>query len=270
MKKRFFALIICFSLFLLVSCSGNQNSDPVNMDDLLQIHAWLLDDELEGTGNWGYTDPSTKTFPRKEDGNGYWIPDDGVTQVDNQDVFEYDRILPGIPRVMAPMSMYMSRDDGNHIGYANLNLFVDYDGVVKVKKLEPNDSSIRLRYSLNGAPIEAEEFSVTGPCGFNICPVGKEVVSEGTHTLVTSDTLVGKEYTIKIQGCTLGGDPVITAVVKLTAIPDPEYPWQTIHKGRYGELHNSYEERTRFCSVEIVSYTYSEMYILGGAIGSIE
>ncbi|MBR3998095.1 MAG: hypothetical protein IKI93_07105, partial [Clostridia bacterium] len=109
-----------------------------------------------------------------------------------------------------------------------------------------------------------------GPCGFNICPVGKKVVSEGTHTLVTSDTLVGKEYTIQIQGCTLGGDPVITAVVKLTAIPDPEYPWQTIHKGRYGELHNSYEERTRFCSVEIVSYTYSEMYILGGAIGSIE
>ena len=73
MKKRFFALIICFSLFLLVSCSGNKNSDPVNMDDLLQIHAWLLDDELEGTGNGGIRILPQRRFPvkRTETGTGF-------------------------------------------------------------------------------------------------------------------------------------------------------------------------------------------------------
>jgi len=263
-------MIMFLALLLCASCSGSKTSDPVNMDELLKISTWLLDDELEGTGNWGYIDPSTRTYPRQEDGDGYWIPDDGVTKVANQDVFEFDRIELGVPRTMAPMSMYMTRDNGDHIGYSNLNLYIDYDGIAEVKKLEPNDSTIRLKYSLNGAPIEAEEISVTGPCVINVCPVGKEVVSEGTQMLVDRDTLTGKEYTLQIQGCTLGGNPVITAVVKLTSIPDPEYPWETIHAGRYGEFRRSYEERTRFCSIELISYTYSEMYILGGAVGNIE
>jgi len=61
----------------------------------------------------------------------------------------------------------------------------------------------------------------------------------------------------------------VTAEVKITAIPDPEYPWQTI-QGKYGEFNASCEERSHFCSIELVSYPFSEMYILRGEAGNIE
>lgn len=269
-KRILIGAAVLALLMVCTSCSGNKNQEPVNMDELMKVSAWLLDDELEGTGRWGYISPEEKTYPRKADGDGYWIPDDGVTQVANEDVFEYESLEVGVPRTMAPMSMHMARDKGDGINYTNLNLFIDFDGIVKVRKLEPDDSSIRLRYSLNGPPVGAEEISLTGPCGINICPVGKVLVTEGVgDSLVSSDTLTGKEYTLEIQGCSMGGEPIVTAVVKLTAIEDPEYPWQTVHANHYTEHHRANEERTRFCSVELVSYTYSEMYILGGAAGNL-
>lgn len=162
------AAFLALLLLSCTACTGNKNQEPVNMDELMKIGTWLLDDELEGTGRWGYIASSTRTFPYTADGNGYWIPDEGV-----------------------------------------------------------GDS------------------------------------------LVSSDTLAGRDYTIQIQGCSMGGEPIVTAVVKLTAIEDPEYPWQTIHSTHYGEHHRANEERTRFCSVELISYTYSEMYIFGGAAGEL-
>ncbi len=271
MKKKWLeAALLVLILLACSACTGNKNQEPVDMDELMKINAWLLADELEGMGRWGYISEAEKTYPRRADGDGYWIPDDGVTEVANEDVFEFDALELGVPRTMAPMSMHMARDRGEAINYTNLNLFIEFDGIVKVRKIEPDDSSIRLRYSLNGPPVGAEEISLTGPCSINICPVGKVLVTEGvSDSLVSADTLTGKEYTLEIQGCSMGGEPIVTAVVKLTAIEDPEYPWQTIHEGHYTEHYRAGEERTRLCSVELVSYTYSEMYILGGAAGEL-
>ncbi len=168
---------------------------------------------------------------------------------------------------MAPMTLHMARDKGKAINYSNLNLVVDYDGIVKVQKIDPTDSSIRLRYSLNGIPEEADGIEINGPCTINICPVGKVLASIGLDTLITPDTLEGKEYLLEIQGCLLSGKPVVTATIKITALPDPQYPWKTVHEGQYTELYQSNEKRTRFCSVELVSYTYSQMYILSGEGG---
>jgi len=265
-------LILCILiLFCCTSCGNKSTEEPVNMNELMKINAWLLDDELEGTGQWGYISEAEKTYPRYEDGDGYWIPDDGVTQVENEDVFEFEALELGVPRIMAPMTMYMTRSDGNHIGYSNLNLHIDFDGIIEVEKVEPQDDSIILKYSLNGPPIAEDNIQISAPCGINICPIGKEHwMGEKQNTVIQRDTLVGKEYIIRIRGCTLGGDPVVTAEVKLTAIPDPEYPWETVHDGRYNAVLTSGEERTRFCSVELVSYTFSEMYILRGEAGNIE
>jgi hypothetical protein len=166
------------------------------------------------------------------------------------------------------MTMHMAREKGDGINYSNLNLHIDFDGIIEVEKVEPQDDSIILKYSLNGPPIAEDNIRISAPCGINICPIGKEyLMGEKQNTVIHRDTLVGKEYTIRIRGCTLGGDPVVTAEVKLTAIPDPEYPWETVHDGRYDAVITSGEERTRFCSVELVSYTFSEMYILRGEAG---
>jgi len=263
-------LVSILMILVCTSCSSPESQEPVNMDELLKIRTWLMDDELEGTGRWGYVSLEEQLTSYKGNGDGYWIPDDEKTQVANEDVFELEALEVGVPRTMAPMSMNMKREHGDSINYANLILDIEFDGLVKITKIEPNDDSIQLRYTVNGPAIEANDISIQAPCIIEVCPLGKVPASNSIGFYVTRDTIVGKEYILQIQGCSMGGDPIVTAQVKLTAIPDPEYPWETVHSGRYGELNEMGEERTRFCSVELISYTYSEMYILGGAVGNID
>lgn len=267
--KRIIAYMILI-LFICTSCSGNKSQETVNMDELMKIRTWLLDEELEGTGSWGYISLEEQISSPKDNGGGYWIPDDGKTQIANEDVFVLEALEVGVPRTMAPMTMNMKRDKGNSINYANLILDIEYDGLVKIVKIEPNDSSIQLRYTVNGPAIKADDISIQAPCIIEVCPLGKVTAADERGFSITRDTIVGKEYILQIEGCSMDGDPIVTAQVKLTAIPDPEYPWETVHDGRYGELYGMGEERTRFCSIELISYTYSEMYLLGGALGKID
>ena len=266
--KRIAAALLA-SAFVLLSCGGASSDEAKDPEEIMRISTWLLDRDLEGKGQIGFIPESEKTYPRVEDGSLFWVPDEEGADVPNEDLFVYESLEVGVPRIMAPMTLYMARSGGS-IGYTNLNLFVDYDGIVRVTKIEPSDSSIRLRYSLNGIPQEAEGIEINGPCGINICPVGKELASEATSVLVAQDTLVGKEYTLRIEALTLGGKNAATAVVKLTAVPDPLYPWQTVHEGQYREFYRSGEERTRFCSVELLSYTYNEMAVLSGELSGPE
>ena len=258
-------LTICIVImFFCISCSNTGTKDPVDMDEILKISTWLLDKELEGTGRWGYIDSATREYPHVVDGDGYWIPDDGITEVKNEDVFVYESLEAGVPRTMAPMTMCIFKD-GELINYNNLNIFVDFDGIVEVETKNPADSSLRLSYRLNGSMItESNSIRTSAPVNINVCPVGKETSVEATEILIARDTVVGKEYTIYIRAYELDGTLAVAAELKLISIPDPEYPWQTAHKGRYGELYSANEERTRFCSIELVSYTYSEMHILRG------
>ncbi len=264
MKKIAVVFLLLSMLFSSCSLNGSGEGEAVDMNEVMKISAWFLDKELEGKGCCGFITEAEKTYPRKEDGSLFWIPNDGESAVANEDLFVFEPLEVGAQRTMAPMSLHMARDKGKAINYSNLNLVVDYEGIVKVRKIDPADSSIRLRYSLNGIPEEAEGIEINGPCTINICPVGKVLSSIGLDTLITPDTLVGKEYLLEIQGCSLSGKPVVTATVKITAVPDPKYPWKTVHDGQYTELFQHNEERTRFCSIELVSYTYSDMYLLEG------
>lgn len=270
---------LTFIIFLLIVCTACSNSDSseeqnFNISEALKIKTWLLDEELEGKGHWGYIDPSTRTTPHEDDGNGYWIPNDGEAEVANDDVFVYEELEVGVPRTMAPMSMHMFREKGSYIGYSNLNIEIDFEGFVEVEKIEPNDSSIRLMfsYSDNGSsPIAADSIKVNSPTIINLCPVGKITYTEGAGgLLITTDTLVDKEYTIQIRTYFDDGSPAVTAELKLTSIPDPEYPWQTVHEGHYGEMYKTNEKRTRFCKIELLSYSYSDMYIIKGEAGNAE
>ncbi len=262
MKK--ILLLLLLILFVCTSCvtSTAEPEETVPIEEMLKIRTWLLDEELEGKGRWGYISHEERTFPYKADGDGYWIPDDGVTQVDNEDVFVFEELEVGVPRTMAPMTMSMAREGRDGINYYNLILHIDFEGIVEVVKIEPNDSSIRLAYSLNSPIIEGATAKRNGPCTINVCPVGKVVVSGSTKHLVARNTLVDKEYTLQIRCCAWDGTPVVTADVKITSIPDPEYPWQTDSRGHYGELYQVGEERTRFCTIELLSYEYNEMYLL--------
>lgn len=268
MKK--ISLFLTIILIVFSSCRNADSNEPVNMDELMKIRTWMVDKDLEGKGCWAYDD-SSENF---DSGNGYWIPDDGVTQVENEDVFVYEALEVGVPRTMAPLSFHMRREGKKAISYANLIFNIDYDGIVKVEKIEPNDSSIQLRHALGSMAVKEDSFSIQGPCTVEVYPIGKVIASasdnNSSNFLVDRDTVAGKEYTIQIQACSMAGNPVVTAKIKLTTISDPEYPWQTVNAGKYDKYVKYGEERTRFCTVELLSYTYSEMYILGGAIGNID
>lgn len=232
--------LILFSL-LLPSCTASDTADdPKDMYDLLKISTRLWDADLEDAGRWEYDQESRK---------GYWIPNDGVTELSYDDVFVMETLEEGVVRTMAPMG-------------PNLSLDIEFEGMVNIRKIEPVDSSIRvIQFDTHGW-ADLDEATLSPPCTLNIYPVGKITSTEATQYLVATDTLVDKEYTIEIQGCTLGRQPVVTAVVKITSIPDPEYPWETVHEGWYSELYQKGEERTRFCTIELVSYTFSEMYLM--------
>lgn len=265
MKNTRIILALILIITTLTSCRSADSDEPVNMEELMKIRIWMLDKDLEGKGRWGYTEDN-------DSGNGYWIPDDGVKQVANEDVFVYEALKVGVPRTTAPMTCHMRREGKKAIGYANFVFDVDYDGLIKVEKIEPKDSSLQLRYALGGRAVKADSFTVQGPSDIEVSPIGRVVPGEeeSDSYYVARDTVAGKEYTIQIQACSQAGDPVVTAKIKLTTISDPEYPWQTVNEGKYDKYVEYSEERTRFCTVELLSYTYSEMYILGGAIGKID
>ncbi len=246
--KKFVLLLI--TLLICTACTQSEPEEAVNMDELLNINTKLLRADLEGTGHWSYIDLETRNaqshYPK---GNGYWIPDDGGEPLGYDEVFGMETLQLGEVRTMAPMG-------------GNLFIDIEYEGIVEVTKIDPVDNSIRLVNKTLGDWVEVDTIKANGPYTVMICPVGKNLASEGTKKLMLSDTLADKEYLIQVRACTFEGSPIVTAQLKLTAIPDPGYPWDTVHEGMYGEVHQRGEVRTRFCSIELVSYTYNEMYLL--------
>ncbi len=241
-------------LCCLTACGSNaEPEETVNMDEVLKINTVVLKKELEGTGHWSYIEDEKREALMYPKGSGLWIPDDGGEQLGYDDVFIMETLQPGEIRTMAPLR-------------GNLYIDIEYDGIVEVSKIEPADNSIRLVNTTFGGWIEVDSIKANAPYTVMICPVGKKLASMGTHMLMETDTLVDREYTIEVKACSHDGAPIITAVLKLTAIPDPAYPWETIHDGKYTDLHQKGEERTRFCSIEL-SYTYNEMHIMNGEAG---
>jgi len=234
MKQIFTCVLIIFSLSLS-SCVIEEDTTDINLSEALKISAWLLDEELEGTGYWEYD----ATVPKY---NGYWVSNDGIT-IDRDDVFALEELELNKPRIMAP------------IGYVatNLNIKFEFDGIIQVKTEIPNDETIRLKHSLGGSVEQSNNIKTIAPLTVNVCPIGKYTPLGG---LILRDTLVDKDYYLDIGCYRLDGTPVIFAKLKLSVIKDEHYPWYDITQGR---LYSISEERSRFLSIELVEYEYSDI-----------
>lgn len=252
MKKLTALFLSVLMMAVCSACGNNKAQEDFNMDELLKINTYLLSEELEGKGRWGYVNEDEQDKNRSwDEGGGYWIPNKGEAEVANEDVFVFETLELGVPRTMAPMSLQMKQNETS-IHYSNLIIAIEFDGLVKITKVDPTDSSIQMRYSLDGRPYVADGVSIQAPCHIDLCPIGEK--NSGAGFTISGDTIVGKEYIIQIEACSMDGTPIITAQVKLTAISDPEYQKQ---KGY---------DWTRFCEVELISYEYSDMHILKGGI----
>ncbi|MBO5126009.1 MAG: hypothetical protein J6D10_00385, partial [Clostridia bacterium] len=69
--------IISMLLLILFACTAciRPDAEPeetVPIDEVLKIRTWLLDEDLEGKGRWGYISDEERTYPYKADGGGYW------------------------------------------------------------------------------------------------------------------------------------------------------------------------------------------------------
>ena len=235
---------------LLLWCSGcaaeTDGTPAVKMDDLMQISTWVMDPALEGKGYWaysGYTEP------------GCWVPAEGEAEVEDKEVFREERLLPGEPRIMAPL------------GYEgwNLNFTIAFDGIVTVEKTDPADSSILISFqpTLNDQWSGETVVTRNGPCSLNVYPVGK-ILEGRSGLLIQRSTIAEKEYFLTVKGYELDGSLMVTAELKLTTLEDEAYPYEEIWQERLtnhdGELFARDDNRTRFCAVELVSYEYSDHY----------
>ena len=74
--------------------------------------------------------------------------------------------------------------------------------------------------------------------------------------VVTRDTFTDKEYYIYIKTYEEDGTLLITAILKLVVLDDEAYPYEQFSSWMFSPN----EERSRFLSIELVSYEYSDIY----------
>ena len=246
MRRNIVLYLLVLNIFALFSCSNEREDLNVKMMDSLKITAYVMNSELEGKGYFAYDGT------REHKNNGYWVSDDGK-EYTNDEVFSIERLELNKPRVLAPLG-YDYRN--------NLNIWLDCDGVIEVDTDPLNDDRIRLAHSLDDPMnpglgtkwIVENAFRALPPFAVNVCPIGE--FTNATE-IVLQDTLTDREYIINVRTYDLDGTQVITAKLKLTVLPDEEYPYTEV-RSRYGQN----QERSRFLSIELIEYDYSDVYKL--------
>lgn len=259
-RKRIRLYAMLLFCVLLFSCSSDTTISEVEyMDNFMKISTKIVNPNLIDTGYWAY-DKSLVGF-----GSGYWVSEDGKEYATNE-VFIRQELEPGVVYTLEPLNF-----DNLFEGSNNINLYFDFDGILEIETEDPTDNSVRLAYcypqkdeAVHGFGTEENPIHINAPVNIQVCPVGKKLATEGLYNLGIQDTLVGTECTLYARAYKQNGTLVVSAEIKLTAIDDPHYPWETVHEGHYAEIYKKGEVRTRFMTIEVVSYEYSDLYKMMG------
>ena len=243
--KRLLAMLILS--VLLVSCGEYvPEENKVDIKDELKISAYLLGEEFEDNDYWAYSEDLQ--YPNF----GYWVSDN-ERQYDDDEVFALEELEVGEVRTLAPLGYNRMH---------NLNLFVDFEGYIEVETEPIDDERIRLAYSLDyptepwrGNKTQENSFRVRAPAAIEAYPIGKFTAAEA---LIQTFTLTEKEYNITIKAYDDGGDLLVTAKIKLVALDDEHFPSEQFSNWVFA----ANEEKTRFLTIELVSYEYSDVYKL--------
>jgi len=275
MKRILLLVWTCILLFSAVSCAdggmmgsavpeqkktaAEEETEPdilQQMNDLMQFHVTAIDPALEGKGYWQYSE-DYRTYRY----HGYWVPNEGEQPVAENKVFVEKRLEPGVPLTVM---LGLGHRDGVLWYSKNIKLHIQFDGVVKVTKVEPADNSILLAFNLNDQWNGLTTIEKLGPTNLNILPVGKELSLEGVGgPLISPAVIAGKEYTVEVKGYELDGTLLVTAQLKIITLPDKGFDGAAyVEKSYFGysERYSYGEELTRLCSIELVSYEFSDIY----------
>lgn len=274
MKRVLMLVWVGILLFCAVSCAdGGMMGNPVPvrekaageeeeeidiisyMNDLLQFYVTAIDPALEGKGYWQHSEDY-----RAHKYYGYWVPYEGERSVSENKVFTRERLELGVPRIV-PIG-YVHGSKGFTIS-ENIPMYIEYDGMVEITKADPADTSILLAFNLNDQWNGLTTIEKLAPTYLNILPVGKKLSFEGVGgPLIARTVLSEKEYLIEVKAYELDGTLMITAQLKIITLPDEGLDSAAYVENMwgYGEHYSYGEELTRFCSIELVSYEYSDKY----------
>ena len=245
--KRLLAMLILS--VLLVSCGEYEPEESkVKIKDELKIKAYVLNEDLEGNGYWEYIDFKDM----KKLGEGYWHTDDGKVY-ESKDVFAIERLEVGEVRTLAPL------------GYAgsNINIWFDCDDIIEFETIPSDDDTLQVAHSLEdplspsiGDWTLEHNFRMRGPAAVNICPIGYPIYST---ELVTETTLENREYNFRVRTYNESNELLVTAELRLISVEDKGLPYDYTNSiFSYTANH----DLTRFLTIELVSYEYSDVYNL--------
>ena len=183
---------------------------------------------------------------------GYWHTDDGKVY-ETEDVFALEALEVGEVRTLAPL------------GFAgcNINILFDCDDVIEFETIPSDDDTLQVAYSLEkpkspgiGHWIVEHNFRMRGPAAVNICPIGYPIYST---ELVTETTLENREYNFRVRTYNESNELLVTAELRLISVEDKGLPYDYTNSiFSYTANH----DLTRFLTIELVSYEYSDVYKL--------
>lgn len=242
MKKIILAMFAIIIILNISSCKTEYQEDEIHsINDALKISAWVLNEDLDENGSW--------TIYENIRG-GSWTESDGrIFDSNEDDIFALERLKLNEVRTMAPF---------NFMEMYNLNIHIEYDGMIGV---ESEDEYIRLMYS-GKPPTEWSgwlEGSNNMPSSLyvNICPLDEYPSGIGVRNDIQRTK---REYYLNVNayksvGAAIEELPTIRARLKLVVLEDKGLPSKHDSLGNYVGV-----EMSRFMSIELVSYEYSDIY----------
>ena len=251
MRKIIIVLLTGIILVSLASCAVEDQEVSYSIKDALKISAWVLDKNIEGEVDWDMDWITEST--------GYRV--DLVDGVICDDIYALERLKLNEVRKLTPLNRYGQ----------NLNILFEFDGIIEV---EESDDYLQLSY--NGIyPSQFEtssnnvhaSFKVPHEVYVNVCPLAQYYALSDRKANVRNTARIGSEYYLYVNAYKFDNEetPVIRAKLKLIVLEDKtkrlgSYDFPDIEDYKFDNL--SYEDSSRFLSIEVVSYEYSDMYRL--------
>lgn len=268
MKKIIIAIVVIIILLDISSCAVEDMENNNSIKDALKISAWVLDENFDENGYWTTTSPLQF---------GQWTEESGrvVEENDESSVFVFEQLKLNEVKIMNPLNWFNVK---NFMNFYDVNVFIEYDGIIEVA-LDEGEEYMLLGYDDKNPTQPSEgggrgsngsiygDFKIPTAVYAHFTPydeysdgrAGKNgVVSGGLIHQHRFAAKIGKEYYLNVNAYSFATDgegaPTIRARLKFTVIEDKGLKFEN-----YTSSSPPLKEASRFLSVELISYEYSDI-----------
>ena len=242
MRKIIIALLTGIILLIFSSCETVDMNYSYTIKDALKISTWVLAENIDENGYWMESESIV--------GHGYWVEStERIIDSNKNDVFMFEQLKLNKVRMMAPF---------NYMLMPNLNIHCAFDGIIEIAT---EDEYMLLGYNSDnpsqpGGMGDYKNVRMPYEIYVTVCPLN-EHISEGHRIVRSAIKKTDREYYLNVNAYNFDNEetPIIKVRLKLLVLEDNSF------SSSYAALSNS-EDSSRFMSVELISYEYSDRYIL--------